>query len=67
MVIRLYYEEEIKKGVERLSTGGANRVSPSGETQDTHEVLGGKSGTSKASIGRLLPVYRNRLDLPLAE
>jgi len=63
LVIRLYYDKGIKQGKERMSEGGKNKVSPIGETIDTHGLLAKMAGVGKGSIGRLLPVYHNRPDL----
>ena len=63
LVIRLFHDKGIEKGKERMSEGGKNKVSPNGETINTHKTLAKMSGVGQGSIGRLLPVYRNRPDL----
>lgn len=63
IVIRLFHELGVEHGKERMSEGGKTKVSPIGETIDTHGMLAKKAGVGKSNMYYLLAVYKNRPDL----
>src|SRR5699024_3632986 len=63
LAILLYYEEERQKAKERQGIRNDLTSVPIGTNVDSYEVIAQKAGVGRGSVGRLLPVYRSRLDL----
>ena len=63
IVVRLYYEDGIKAGREMQGARTDLTFLPNGKKVNTYKMLAKKAGVGQGSIGRLIPVYRNRPDL----
>lgn len=61
--MRFHYNEERENGKRNQGNRTDLTSSPIGEKVDTHDRIAKMAGVGKGSIGRLLPVYRNRPDL----
>lgn len=63
LAMRFHYNEERENGKRNQGNRTDLTSSPIGEKVDTHDRIAKMAGVGKGSIGRLLPVYRNRPDL----